>query len=250
MGRDRRHSSGKQRDVELRRIRARAKKLVEQTGLPLQRAMSVARDELSLSEAISMLARADEVRKLMRKHDLSKSIATQVTLGQTDLDEYLEKRALRAYIQTHREISLLDEWGSQEKSVWLLLHGREQMTGQLQQVNPYDLQLLGTDGQSHLIHKLHIKMASLSEVGERLNAEIRTQDDAGSVDPIEAPQDRFRISDRRLYEFMKNAAELEVTTVEGDQVRGSLRSFSRWDSSSIAVKRRFWWCCSGTPLQP
>ena len=127
MGQDRRKQHGKGRPPDRERrsqYRSQAKKLVRDAGLPENVALQVAKGETTLSQAIADLARADQIRMLMRKHELSKGVASQVALGQMNLDEYLLKRRLQAYMGANRERSLLDTVVADESDVWLCLHGQ------------------------------------------------------------------------------------------------------------------------------
>ena len=70
------------------RAQERAQALHEQ-GMPFQMALAVAHGRLDLNEALERMARNDRILRLMKKHDLSRALATQVALGQADLDRVL-----------------------------------------------------------------------------------------------------------------------------------------------------------------
>ena len=238
MARDRRkppHLSGSSKRGLHAAQRARARKLSEQTGLPAAKALAVARGEVSLSDAIAELARGDEVKKLMRKHDLSKSIATQVALGQTDLDEYLSKRRLREYMVAHGEDSGLEAWAESGRESCLGLHGQRLIRGKLTQASRYEVTVAMEEMEPEEVHKLQIKFVGPAGTQGSWETGLKMHPDAAAVDPISAPQDRYHLSDRRLMSFMELADRVEIRTLEGEIFVGQIRGFSRWEVTLFIV---------------
>ena len=72
-------------------VRARVDELVT-SGMPVAMAHAVANGRLDLNEALERLAQASEIERVMRDHDLSRALATQVVLGHADLQAYLIRR--------------------------------------------------------------------------------------------------------------------------------------------------------------
>jgi sRNA-binding regulator protein Hfq len=207
-------------------VRAQVKKLVRDTGLPEAVALQVAKGEIGLAQAIADLARADQVRMLMRKHEISKGVANQVALGQTDLDQYLLKRRLHAYLEAHRERNFLESMTGDE--VWLSVHGQRQVRVKLVEIGRYELQLEGAEGAESL-HKLQLKIASRGGDAKKAEAAIELSPEAASAEPIAAPQDRYHLSDRRVMLLLESGESLCIRTLEGDMIHGHIDWFSRWE---------------------
>ena len=53
--------------------------------------------------------------------------------------------------------------------------------------------------------------------------------------PAERPQDRYSLSDKRLFQAMDEAHQISVTLLEGEVIRGKISWFGRWEFA-IEVK--------------
>ena len=102
--------------------RERAQELADQ-GIPFQMAMAVAHGRLTLNDALERLAQQDRVEQLMRTHDLSRALATQVAMGHADLDKLLRRRRMEAHREENRLRSILDEHTASGEPLALALHG-------------------------------------------------------------------------------------------------------------------------------
>ena len=148
------------RDVKKQRERAqeRAPELHEQ-GMPFQMALAVAHGRLELNEALERMARNDRILRLMKKHDLSRALATQVALGQADLDRVLYTRRFDDHRKDNRVRSVLDEAKENGSSVVLGLHGRTELEAKITGSDTYSV-IAAPEGQDPRdVHKLQVKYA-------------------------------------------------------------------------------------------
>lgn len=211
------------------RTRKRAEELHEQ-GMPFQMAMAVAHGKLELNDALERMARNDQITKLMRKHELSRALATQIAMGQADLDRVLYRRRMEEHRADNRERSVFDEALASGSPVVVGLHGKKEERGAVTAVDTYTVQL-GDSGEA--IHKLQVKYVYDPDDSSRVDA-ARSSDEALSREPrepVSRPQDRYPLSDKRLYRYVDNKAAVQATTLEGEQFTGQVAWFSRYEVS-------------------
>ena len=212
------------------RVKARADEL-HASGMPLQMAMAVAHGKLSLNEALEKLARRESVNRLMERHDISRALATQIALGQASLETVLARRRLAIHREVNRVRSVLDEHAAGGQAVTLLLHGHERVTGTVLAVDAYSFRFRPEEGEEREIHKLQVKVAFPPEAYKRLRKILKFQKDLerSPHEPISRPQDRYTCSDKRLFRYMDEKVEVVATLLEGEQLRGTVNWFSRYE---------------------
>ncbi len=216
--------------------RERAQELVR-TGMPPQMAHAVARGKMSLSDAVERMARRDQVNRLIEQHELSRALATQVALGQADLEVVLARRRLEDHRETNRERSVLIEREGSPDALTFHLHGDRRLTATVLKVDRYDvlLQPHSRDGQAEaapeLVHKLQLKLAfdprdyKMVRKGMKRHKVLQKQ----PLAPIERPQDRYGCSDKRLFRYVDGEVQVQATLLEGEILRGALTWFSRFE---------------------
>ncbi len=223
-----------ERKEEARRLE-RAKKRAEELhaqGMPFQMAMAVAHGRLELNEALERMALNDRIARLMKKHDLSRALATQIAMGQADLDRVLYRRRMDDHRRDFRDRSVLDEANASGASLVLGLHGGEEVEARIAAVEPYVVQA-AVAGQEALrpIHKLQVKYA-YDPAARRAVAKARDVDATLAekpLQPMERPQDRYACSDRRLYRYVDKRIVLRATLLEGERFTGRVVWFSRFE---------------------
>lgn len=195
--------------------------------MPFQMAMAVAYGKLDLNEALERMARADRVDQLMKRHQLSRALATQVVLGQAALDRVLYRRRMDEHREKNRERSVLIEAGEAGAPLALGVHGHSTVTGKILAVQPYMVEIEGSEP----VHKLQIKYASAPAVASKVAAAIQWNPElkAAPRDPITRPQDRYACSDKRLFRYVDRELELEFALLEGERFKGIPRWFSRYE---------------------
>lgn len=208
------------------KIRAKAEKLHE-SGMPFQMAMAVAYGKLDLNEALERMARADRVDQLMKRHQLSRALATQVVLGQAALDRVLYRRRMDEHREKNRDRSALFEAQASGAPVALGVHGQSTVVGKVTEVSAY---LVSVEGHEP-VHKLQIKYACAAGVAARVQGSFQWDPElrAAPREPITRPQDRYACSDKRLFRYVDRELQLELVLLEGERIQCVPRWFSRYE---------------------
>lgn len=221
-GRQRRTSTNPQ-------VRAKAARLEREAGLPRTLAFQVAMGNVSLSEVLERMARRDRVEALMRRHDLPKSLATQVALGQADLDQVLVRRRREEHLEEHRRRSLLTDVAESGHDVLLGLLGRRRLEGTVLSVDKYEFGFQPRKGEAESIHKLQVKFGVDLSQGSKARNALKISKSGDAAEPVWKPQDRYGISDKRLFGYLDDELDIQVDTTEGDLVRGKVSWMGRWE---------------------
>jgi hypothetical protein len=137
-------------------------------GLDEKSAVAVVRGTLTFSEALERMALDAEARKLMRRHDVPRDIATQVVLGQADLERFLKRRALRAYRQAQHERSCLSAAQQRAAVLTVGVLGFEVLEGSIEKLTGYSFVIAGRD-----VHKLEAKYACDAQQRSRLETAMQ-----------------------------------------------------------------------------
>jgi sRNA-binding regulator protein Hfq len=223
----RRKRKGRESD---QRIRQRAEELAE-SGIPFQMAMAVAQGRLTLNDALERLAQKAKVESLMGQHELSRALATQIIIGHAKLEAVLAKRRLKEHRDANLLRSCLDEAASEGEELVVGLHGQRTVRGKISEATPYGFTVTPSKGEPEEVHKLQVKYAYRPSEWKRVKKALR-QDAAltkAPLEPIPRPQDRYTCSDKRLFRCMDQEIEVQVTLLEGEQFRGLLFWFGRYE---------------------
>src|SRR5690606_1910729 len=154
-----------------------------------------AHGKLDLNEALERMAQKDRVQKLMRDHDLSRALATQVAMGHADLDQVLARRRLQQHREAHRDRTCLVEGAE----ITLGLCGRGAVTGVVRAVEAYSFVFQEAGGEPAEMHKLQAKFAYAPQAWKVVRKALRVDKRAASHarEPALRPQDRYSCSDKR-----------------------------------------------------
>lgn len=213
------------------RMRKKAEDLHEQ-GMPFQMALAVSQGRLDLNEALERMARNERIEKLMVKHDLSRALATQIALGQADMEHVLHRRRLDEHRTTNRQRSVLEDAANSGQQIVLGLHGARELVGTVVSNDAYSVSLRpASGGEAEEIHKLQIQYAYPPPAKGRVdtNRRVDEQRAANPGEPIIHPQDRYPCSDKRLFRHVDSKAPVKVTLLEGDVFSGVVAWFSRYE---------------------
>lgn len=204
--------------------KARADQLVQQ-GMPYQMAMSVAHGRMDLNEALERMARRDRVNVLMERHDLSRALATQIALGQADLEVVLARRRLEQHRRDHRDRTCLVPG----QPLALVLHDGRTLKGAVLSIDPYQF-TFGSADQSETLHKLQVMYGYAPDQWKAVKKGVKTGDKKSAVEPpATRPQDRYSCSDKRLFSFQDRGAEVVATLIDGTVLRGVIEWFGRYE---------------------
>ncbi len=208
-------------DAERARMKKKADDIVEQTGIPSAWAWQVARGTATLQEVLTRMARQDRIDHLQRRHGIDRSTAAMIADGQLTLDDVQQRARLARHMEDNGARSIL-QVGAE---LTLHCHGLRTLTGRIEDVGPYEVVL--DDGDTrHTLHKLEIKLAHAPAVSPKLGV---VAEGRAAAEPIKRPQDRYHASDRRLFQPLDDATDVQLRTLEGDLVRGRPLWLSRWE---------------------
>ena len=212
-------------------VRAKAEELAA-SGMPFQLAMAVALGRVDLNTALERMARDQKVDRMMAKYDLGRALATQVVLNQADLDVILAQRRMAAHREENRNRSCLDDLLISGDTMVFGLHGGRTVQATVGDVQPYMATLVHSDSDEHEeIHKLQFKYAYAKDAEKQVRKALKWEKELKGAprEPITRPQDRYSISDKRLFQLLDDKALLNITLLEGEVFQCSLDWFGRFE---------------------
>lgn len=211
-------------------VRARAEELAA-GGMPFQLAMAVALGRVELNDALERLARLEKVDRVIEEHELSRALATQVVIGHASLEDVLARRRLQEHRDQNRSRSILDEAVAAKVPLTLALHGDRRVSGVVTASDAYTVTIQPDGGEPEQIHKLQLKFASRADDARKVRRHQRADKELAAAprEPIRRPQDRYTCSDKRLFRYLDNEVAVVVTLLEGEQFRGTVTWFSRYE---------------------
>jgi len=209
----------------------RVAELERTTGVPRRLAQQVIAGQLSLNEALQKLAQQDRVESLMRKHEMSRALATQVAMGHADLELVLRKSRMRAHKEANYARSLLDEAAADGRKVTFALHGSRLIEGTILAIDRYEISVDTGGEEPEMVHKLAVKYAFAPKDAKRVRRATRYEKAVkdNPREPIVRPQDRYTCSDRRLFGYIDAATAVRVISLEGDRFQGEIQTMSRYE---------------------
>lgn len=221
--------------VEDPKVRQRAEELMA-GGMPRQMALAVARGKLPLATALERLVLEREVQRLMDREGIPRALANQIAVGHASLEQVLFKRRLQEMRELNQNRSCLDEAVSSGKPLTLLVHGQKTASGVIVETLPFGFSIRDKDGAVVEMHKLQAKIAYPADEWKNVRRVMRVEKGAVACEPIPKPQDRYSCADKRLFRYVDQKVSVEVTTLEGEQFRGTVTWFGRYEFG-LSVKR-------------
>ncbi|MCO4744104.1 MAG: hypothetical protein KC912_04910 [Proteobacteria bacterium] len=208
------------------------------SGMPFQLAMAVAHGRIGLSTALERLATQEKVERLMEQHELSRALATQIAIGHASLDQVLGRRRMDAHRKDNRYRSVLTAHAESGQPLALALHGGQRAMGVVSNVQRYVFDFLPEGFEEPIeLHKLQVKYAYSPDAWKLVRKALsfdRAREKAPG-EPAVRPQDRYNLSDKRLFHAMDEEHAIAVTLLEGEVIKGKIAWFGRWEFA-IAVK--------------
>jgi sRNA-binding regulator protein Hfq len=207
-------------------------RLQKDMGLPREVALRVARKEVTIDKVLVEMVTKDKAKNLMRRHGLDRALATQVAMGQADLEHVLRRRRLSSHLALNTDRSVLVDAHKDGRAWRFALHDGRVLTGRVVGLDRYEARLAptGSDDEES-VHKLQFKLAwrpeedKLARKGFRWDKELREQ----PQEPVPRPQDRFGCSNRKLFGWLEADTRVSLTTLEGEVVLGKIAWFSRYE---------------------
>ncbi len=209
-----------------------AKTLVAQSGIPFPAALRVVQGKTTLNEVLQSLLREEKIRKLMTAHTINRALATNVALGRTDLEIVLLRRRNNETLHQHYHRSCLEEYRLSGSRIALALHGHKKVMGTVEENGKFTI-LFRQDPQDDPveIHKTEIKFAydpdQFKVVKKFLKIDNKVK--AMHLGPLLNPRDRHHFKNLTLQRALDAHEEVQVTTLEGDVLRGHVEWFGRWE---------------------
>ena len=172
----------------------------------------------------------------MARHGLDRSIATQIVQGKLCIDGFLHRRRRCVHLNKYRERSILDRALKDGRPRMFALHGQRCVIVRVKAVRLYEVEVLhlGADlkptGEQEVIHKLQFKFGAYFDHAQRMHKEILVCSESNKIaSPIPKPQDRYAISDKKLFGWVDANSHISVKTLEGELVTAPLSWIGRWE---------------------
>lgn len=196
-------------------------------GMPFQMAMAVAHGRLDLSTALETMARKQRAERLEQEHGLGRALATQVAMGQLDLELVLRRRRLAEHRTENRDRT----WLEPGRRLVLGLHDRKPLTATIDKVDPYSVHVLPEKGEAEEIHKLQVQFAYDPAQWKLVKKAIRTDKAVAQLklEPVRLPQERYGCSDKRLFNYLDTKVDISVILLGGQTIKGQVAWFSRYE---------------------
>jgi hypothetical protein len=174
--------------------------------------------------------------RLMSRHGMTHSDAVQITQGNLCIDKVLHRRRRLQHLDAHRGRGIFEPALRDGRPRVFSLHGREILVARVKAVRAYEVDLmpLGVDrkpcGDVQTISKIQFKFGCyLDHVPRIQQAMVFAEGDLLAVEPIRKPQDRYKLSDKKLFGWIDAACGICVKTLEGEMVTGTLSWIGRWE---------------------
>ncbi|MFM2162948.1 MAG: hypothetical protein RLZZ383_2460 [Pseudomonadota bacterium] len=195
--------------------------------LPPHLAAAVRRGRMAPQAALERAAWEAEVAALMRRHGLDRALASQVLHGEANLGHLLERRACAAYLAERARQSVFEVAAGDAVPRAFHLGNAGYAEAVVLENRAYDVVLQTPDGPPSALHKLRIRAVTDVPCGRRLRRE-RIRGSVTDAAPAR-PQDRYALSDRRLFLACTRGAAVTLTWLDGERMRGMVRSFTRFE---------------------
>lgn len=194
------------------------------------------RSENMLEEQIEAGVDWLRVLRLMDKHALCRSDAVQVVQGHLCLDTILHRRRRRTHLDQNRTRSMFDKAVRDGRPRVFAMHGKGILIARVKAVRPYEVDVLplGADlkpfGELKTVHKLDFKFGCYFDHAPRIQASLKMCLGADRTQrPSPKPQDRYPISDKKLFGWIDAKCPIRVKTLEGELVNCTLSWIGRWE---------------------
>ena len=176
------------------------------------------------------------LQRLMDSHGLNHTEATQVVRGTLCFDRLSHRKRRKEHLQAHRDRCSFAKALRDGRPRVFAMHGHQVELIRVKAVRRYEVDYipLGPDlkpcGEVKSVHKLAFKMGGYMEHVARIQSSITMcRFETRVANPIEKPQHRYFISDKKLFGWVDAANVICVKTLEGEMVRGTLSWIGRWE---------------------
>lgn len=206
--------------------RQRAKKLVRQYQLSMELAFAVVNNECSLHEAIVQSREDLELDLLVQKHDLNAREVSALKSKEMSLHDVLVQKNTKKHIDETDDSPVLKTGFSG----FFWRHHGVAFQGEIIAEKQYDVELLTAEGSVD-IPKLHIKACSVEPVQP-------VDEGTNDQDPILRVENRFRISNKKLYRCMLEQTTVRISLRGGLIFEGVLQRVGRYECTLCVAEQR------------
>ena len=210
--------------------RARMRSLMERFDMPPHLARDVAAGEVGLSDALLSMQRAEVADRLLVEDRIDTQGASLVRKGLVDPEEAQLRKRLRGH-KDHPGYTESRLDGFLDRDVVLAGLGGRLTQGRLAETSPFEVVVETTDGPV-TVAKHALKAAFLATHRKRLLKRGITWGEPESLLDPEALRhwrNRRDIKARDLFAAMEAGGVVTWTTAEGDQLRGRVTGFTRFE---------------------
>ena len=176
------------------------------------------------------------VYRLMSSHGLDRSQASQVVQGNLCLDKVVHRRRRTEHLQKYLSHCTFAKAARDGRPRLFAIHGQQVQLMRIKTNRQYEVDFLplGPDlrpsGELTTAHKLEFKLGAHVDHMPKIQGSIEISwADARATQPILKPQDRYCISDNKLFGWVNAANTICVKTLEGEMVKGTLSWIGRWE---------------------
>lgn len=189
-----------------------------------------------MEESFEVLVDPLRVFRLMSRHQINRSTATQVVAGQLCLDKVTHKNRRQAHLDKYRDRCIFSTAQSDGRPRVFAMHGQRIVIARVKAVRDYDVDYLplGANlkpcGELQTEHKLSFKFGAYFDHAVKMQAAIGfCPQGADTAEMIVKPQHRYFISDKKLFGWVDAASTICIKTLEGEMVKGHLERIGRWE---------------------
>ena len=192
--------------------------------------------EMVLEEQIEFAVDWARVLRLMDKHALSRSNAVQIVQGRLCIDKVLLRRRRTHHLRDNRDRSIFRKAVRDGRPRVFAMHGQNILIGRVKAVRQYEVDVLplGADlkpcGAVETVHKLQFKFGSYFDHAPTIQRALKMCLGTNKPRaPIDKPQHRYPIADKKLYGWIEASSPIRVKTLEGEMVNCTLSWIGRWE---------------------
>jgi sRNA-binding regulator protein Hfq len=138
---------------------------------------------------------------------------------------------LSEYMDEHYGHSILDTALASGEQYSLFIYGADILHGTIIKNGIYDLDFLLENGEEQTITKTDIKFLCHSSDTEKVKKTVKIDNKTAKqkLSPIIKGKDRHYVKNKTLFPIMAEKQVLIFTTLEGDQLKGLIAGFSRYE---------------------
>lgn len=211
--------------------RDRAKELQEKNGIARRFAVRVARDEMTVGDALRQMLRDEKAERLASELDVPRSLAAQLIDGTVDRDRVLLKRRARETVRAHASRSVFDQACSSNDPICLVLDAGEPRIGTVSSVDTYDIMFRPEKGEAESVRKLFVHYACAPRGLAAVTAAVGVDPEVAGRDlgPEPRPSLRPKLKNVVFQQLLDDGSAGTLTTRRGWTLTGQVTWFNQFE---------------------